>query len=411
VRIPIVQEVLTVYDAVVVGGGLLGVATAYHLVRGGAKTLLVDRSDPGRATDAGAGILSPETNSRDPDAWIHFALRAVAYYRTLLEYLASDGAGETGYARCGMLVVAAAEDERAPYAAARAQIFRRREQRDAPREEDLHEVSPADARRMFPPLAEVHGALYYRHAARVDGRLLSLALRWAAERRGLVVMPASADLLVLANHRVTGILVGGTAVPASRVAITGGAWSDAFGEQLGTRVPVAPQRGQIIHLRNPQTATADWPIVSAFHGHYMVPWPDSRVVVGATRETGRGFDPRLTAAGVREVLDEAIRVAPGLIDWEIHEMRVGLRPLSEDGLPVLGPVPGVDGVFLATGHGPSGLQLGPYSGKVTADLMLGRPAEIDLTPFGISRFATAQGQPLRTGRGTLRGGGRRGSRQ
>jgi D-amino-acid dehydrogenase len=171
-----------VYDAVVIGGGLLGVATAYHLVREGARTLLIDRSDRGRATDAGAGILSPETNSRDPDPWIHFALRAVAYYQTLLEYLASDGAGETGYARCGMLVVAATDDERAPYAAARAQIFRRRERRNTPPEEDLHDVSPADAKRMFPPLAAVHGALYYRHAARVDGRLLSQALRAAAER-------------------------------------------------------------------------------------------------------------------------------------------------------------------------------------------------------------------------------------
>jgi D-amino-acid dehydrogenase len=202
----------------------------------------------------------------------------------------------------------------------------------------------------------------------------------------LTVLSASVDRLILEDRRVAGILVGGSGVSAPRVAITGGAWSEAFGEQLGARIPVAPQRGQIIHLRNAPTATADWPIVSAFRGHYMVPWPDSRVVVGATRETGRGFDPRLTAGGVREVLDEALRVAPGLREWEIHEMRVGLRPLSEDGLPVLGPVPGIDGVFLATGHGPTGLQLGPYSGKVTADLMLGRPAEIDLTPFGLSRF-------------------------
>jgi len=86
------------YDAVVIGGGLLGVATAYHLVRGGVNTLLVDRGDPGRATDAGAGILSPETNSRDPDAWVQFAIRAVAYYSTLLAHLETDDAGETGYA-------------------------------------------------------------------------------------------------------------------------------------------------------------------------------------------------------------------------------------------------------------------------------------------------------------------------
>src|SRR5262249_30516340 len=118
----------------------------------------------------------------------------------------------------------------------------------------------------------------------------------------------------------------------------------------------------------------------------LVPWPDARVAAGATRETGSGFDPRVTAAGVREVLQEALRVAPGLADWDLHEMRVGLRPLSRDGLPILGAVPGTEGAYLITGHGASGLQLGPYSGKVVADLMLGRPAEIDLAPFSVSRF-------------------------
>ncbi len=95
------------YDAIVIGGGLLGVATAYHLVRHGVKVLLVDRGHPGRATDAGAGILSPETNSRDPDAWAQLALRAVEYYPALVALLKADDAGETGYARCGLLVVAA----------------------------------------------------------------------------------------------------------------------------------------------------------------------------------------------------------------------------------------------------------------------------------------------------------------
>ncbi len=159
-----------------------------------------------------------------------------------------------------------------------------------------------------------------------------------------------------------------------------------FGAQLGVRIPVEPQRGQIIHLTNPSVETSGWPIVEGFRGHYMVPWPDSRVAVGATRETGSGFDPRLTAAGVHEVLSEALRVAPGLKGWEIHEMRVGLRPLSADGRPVLGAVPGVEGVYVATGHGARGLHLGPYSGTLVADLMLGRAPELDLAPFGASRF-------------------------
>lgn len=374
------------YDAIVIGGGVLGVSTAYHLVRDGLNVLLVDGGHPGRATDAGAGIISPQTRPRDPDARAQLAPRAAAYYPELVALLKADDAGETGYARCGLLVVAATEDEREPFGAERAQIFEGRTRTGDPLDHDVREISPQTARRMFPPLAAVEGAFHYRQAARVDGRLLSRALRLAAERRGLSAMPGRADRLIVQERRVTGVVVDGAPIASPRVAIAGGAWSRMFSEQLAVPIRVEPQRGQIIHLRKPGVDTAGWPIVNAFRGHYMVPWPDGRVVVGATRETGSGFDPRLTAAGGREVLDEALRVAPGLAGWEVHDMRVGLRPLAQDGLPILGPVPRVDGVYLATGHGPIGLQLGPYSGKLIADLMLGRTADLDLTPFSVSRF-------------------------
>jgi D-amino-acid dehydrogenase len=127
-------------------------------------------------------------------------------------------------------------------------------------------------------------------------------------------------------------------------------------------------------------------MVSAFRHQYLVAWPDSRVVAGATRETGSGFAPHTTAEGVRHVLAEALRVAPGLANAELREIRVGLRPLTPDTLPVLGAVPGVAGAFLVTGHGPTGLTLGSYSGKLVAAQMLGRPAETDLTPFSVARF-------------------------
>jgi D-amino-acid dehydrogenase len=130
-------------------------------------------------------------------------------------------------------------------------------------------------------------------------------------------------------------------------------------------------------------------MVSAFHEHYLVAWPDSRVAAGATRETGSGFAPHTTAAGVGEVLGEALRVAPGLAAAELREIRVGLRPLTPDGLPVLGRVPGVGGIFLVTGHGPTGLTLGAYSGKLVADQMLDKPLEVDLGAFAVSRFSSS----------------------
>jgi D-amino-acid dehydrogenase len=374
------------YDLIIVGGGIVGLAAAYRAVQSGAKTLLVDRADSGRATDAGAGILAPESNSRDSDAWLQFALAAVSVYPRLVADLAADGADDTGYAVCGQIVAAFGDDEVEAYADARRRVFARQQERGMPPAADLHEIDSAHAQQLFPALAPTRGAFYYRNAARVDGRLLAAALRHAASARGLEMRKAGVERLVIRDGAVAGVVVEGNQISTGAVIVAGGAWSATFGQQLGVTIPVAPQRGQIIHLMLPDTDTAAWPIVNPFHGHYLVAWPGGRVVAGATRETGAGFNPVTTAAGVREVLDEALRVAPGLSGAAIHDIRVGLRPATPDLLPVLGTIPGVQGVYLATGHGPTGLQLGPYSGMLATDLALGRAIGDDLTPFSVTRF-------------------------
>lgn len=376
------------FDAIVIGGGIVGAAAAYTLARGGARALLADRRDAGRATDAGAGILSAETSGTTiAEPYLPLALRAVGYYPPLVAQLAEDDAGETGYAVCGELIVAADEDELDAYEQKKAVILQRQRQRGLPSADDLREVSEAEARALFPPLGRALRALYFRGGARVDGRLLAEALLRGAARRGMRLEQASADSLIIAGGRVTGAQIGGMRFSAPRVIIAGGAWSSAFGAQLGVRIPVEPQRGQIAHLWLPGAAdTRGWPIIEAFHGHYLVAWPDGRIVAGATRETDSGFAPQTTAAGVHEVLAEALRVAPGLRAARIGDLRVGLRPRTADHLPVLGAVPGVEGVYLATGHGANGLQLGPYTGKLAADWALGRPAEFDVTPYSIERF-------------------------
>ena len=212
---------------------------------------------------------------------------------------------------------------------------------------------------MFPPLARPLRAMLDRTAARVDGRLLNQALLKAAARRDVAVLRAGVDRVLVEGGRVAGIASGADTHLAGSVVIAGGAWSPVLARPLGLSVAVAPQRGQIIHMHLAGQPTGDWPVVHGFHDHYIVTWGGGRVVAGATRETGSGFDPRVTAGGVHAVLGEALRVAPGLAGANVLETRVGLRPLSADGLPVLGRVPGVAGAYVATGHGPSGLTLGP----------------------------------------------------
>lgn len=376
-------------DVIVIGGGIVGMSAAYHLAKQQADVLLIDHHHPERATNAGAGILSPETTGLTIDpVWLDFAIACVDYYPSLIQQLEDAGQTETGYATCGELTVAIDDDELEAFNHAREVIFQRQARRGTPSTADLHEITSDEAQQLFPLMAPVKGAIYYRNAARVDARMLTAAMLNASPN--LKHREAMVESLHIENGRITGVILGdGELIPCEKVIIAGGAWSAKFGEQLGVMIPVKPQRGQIIHLDLPDVDTTDFPVIIAFHGHYMVPWHDNRIVIGATRENNSGFNPITTAEGMREVLAEGLRVAPGLKNAQFREIRVGLRPSTADNLPVLGNVPGVDNLFLATGHGASGLQLGPYSGKLAADWAMDQPLDTDIAPFSITRFADA----------------------
>lgn len=373
------------YDLIVIGGGVVGLSVAYHAVLAGAKTLLVDRGDPSRATAAGAGILAPETSAIESDAWFRLAIAAVDYYPALIQQLQAGGAGDTGYAATEALILAVSADEDQAFAAMHQRMLARRQQYGRPTPEQVTTIDTAQAQVLFPPVAPIRSGLRVGRAARVDGRLLAAALEQAATTRGLVRHTAGVEQLLLEGNTAQAVVVAGETLKAGSFVIAGGAWSAAFASQLQIQLPVVPQRGQIMHLSLPGVDTSSWPVILPFHGHYMVPWPDQRVVVGATREFA-GFEAHTTAAGVHEVLTEALRVAPGLANATIGEVRVGLRPSTPDSLPVLGQTPAVRNIYLATGHGATGLQVGPYSGKLIAELALGQTLEIDLTPFASSRF-------------------------
>jgi glycine/D-amino acid oxidase-like deaminating enzyme len=104
--------------------------------------------------------------------------------------------------------------------------------------------------------------------------------------------------------------------------------------------------------------------------HYLVAFDRGRIVAGATRETGSGFDVRVTAAGQRDVLAQALALAPGLAAATVLETRVGLRPLAPSGVPSVGPVAGLDDVFVATGYGAAGLTMAPALGDALAELIV-----------------------------------------
>ncbi len=359
-------------DVIVVGAGIVGLSLAYELAALGASVTVVDAGHTGRATDAGAGILSPVTSMEtDPALW-PFLRQCGTHYPSLLDRLAADGAPvqEAGYGECGLLSVVLRPHENEWFAPFAEMAMRR-----APGE--VAEIGPADARSLFPPLGRVHRALHAPGAARVDGRGMAAALRAATRARGVTFLQGHADGVAAedgpagARHVSAVRVAGGGEVACGALAVTGGAWSAAMGEWLDCALPVGPTKGQIVHL-GVEGDTGAWPIVQPLLTHYLVPWPGGRVVCGGTFESGAGFSTTATAAGISELLREGLSVAPGLAEAEYRETRVGLRPMSADDRAFLGRLPGWGNAWVATGHGANGLLQGPYSGRVLAHAVAGR---------------------------------------
>jgi D-amino-acid dehydrogenase len=174
-------------------------------------------------------------------------------------------------------------------------------------------------------------------------------------------------------------------VTADRVIVAAGAWAPALLAPIGIALAVAPQRGQITHLRMEGLETGSWPVVLPPGSHYLLAFEAGRVVVGATREFGVGFDFRVTAAGQAEVLNQALAIAPGLAPATLIETRVGFRPIGPDNRPMLGQAAAMNGLVIGNGLGPSGLTIGPYAGRLLAQVALDANPDIDLSSYDPER--------------------------
>ena len=353
---------------VVVGGGIVGASAAFHLADGGADVVLVDDAREGRATYAGAGIVTwPWRDETRPI--FELRRRALTAYPELSARVGVrlDVVGELFVAPPGRLLDESEEG------LGRGTVG------------PVQRLEPEQARAAFPYLAPELAALRVTTTARVQGDSVRDRLIDAAAAAGAEIVSGQAEL-VAGPGGVQAVAIAGRRIVTRDVVVAAGTWSAEFVAPAGVTLAVAPQRGQILHLGVGEDTTA-MPVVQPLGAdHYLLPFADRRLVVGATRETGSGWDPRITAAGVARVLNDALRVAPGLADATVRELRVGLRPATPDGDPILGAVPGCPGLWAATGTGPQGLTIGPYCGRLIADAVLGRPEEIDLTPYRPGRF-------------------------
>ncbi|MBE1554038.1 NAD(P)/FAD-dependent oxidoreductase [Sporosarcina limicola] len=365
-------------EIMIIGAGILGASTAYHLAKAGTSVTVVDRQDPGQATDAAAGIICPWLSQRRNKAWYSLAKNGAAYYTALIRQLEEDGETDTGYRQVGAISV---HTDDAKLSKMEERAMKRRE--NAPEIGNIHQLNTVESLALFPPLSSDYASVQISGAARVNGRALRNALVNAAKKHGAIFVNGSAQLIHV-NNEVTGVRVDGNDYTAETVIVTAGAWADELLKPLGINLQVSGQKAQIVHLQLEQTETADWPVVMPPTDQYILAFDAGRVVIGATHEDGMEFDQRVTAGGLHEVVGKALEVAPGLADGTFIEARVGYRPFTPGFLPIIGEVPGVKGLLIANGLGASGLTVGPFLGQQLAMLAMGEQVKIDLDLYDVA---------------------------
>ncbi len=364
-------------DVVIVGAGAIGASIGYSLTKAGARVMLLDRGDVGaQATQASAGMLIPLSESGGPGPFTDLAMESVRLYPALDAELYDRTGVDIGFRPAALLRVALDELEEHALRARRAWQERAGIQ--------VAWLDPASALEVEPGLTpEVRAALYYANDHQVNPLALARALTRAAVDRGMVLRERTpVDGLCLTGDRAVGIRSGSETISAGEVVLATGAWSSTWGEALRMAIPVRPVRGQIVALETRGSALRT--VVFSDAG-YLVSKPEGLTYVGTTEEEA-GFDARPTAAGVAGLLAVVPRLVPGLAAATFSHAWAGLRPGTPDGLPLLGRVPGWQGVTLATGHFRNGILLAPVTGTVIADLLRLQRPRMALEAFDPARF-------------------------
>ena len=374
-------------DCCIIGGGIIGLSIARELAGRGHRVRLIAR-DPRRSTSswAAAGILPPAAEPEDGDPCGRLTALSDRLHWRWAEELRAETGVDTGLRRCGGIYVART-------AAALGEL---RSTADRWRREGVscEWLDPSAIAAAEPALAAavdrggLEGGFLVPSEACIRTPWHLEALERSCHARGVDMHPLeSVDAIEVAAGRVTGVRLrtshGVETATAARYVVAAGAWSGGLARQLGLALDTRPIRGQIALLRFPR------PVLGRIVNHrldYLVPREDGRMLVGSTLEDV-GFDAVTVPDAIERLLEQAADLLGQLAEAITEQVWAGLRPGSADGLPTIGPIPGVDNAFVATGHYRAGIHQSPGTAAVVADLVEGRSPEIDISAFAADRAA------------------------
>ena len=368
-------------DVIVVGGGIIGTTLAYELQKRNLQTVLLEQGQIGReATWATAGIIGPPTAHSLPPHRAKLAELSEKRYAGLLDSIAADSGQETSFLNIGKVLVAFTEEE-VEEAQARVtwQVNHGFEARWLERDE-VHDVEPT-----IPD--DALGAYFTPQGGGLTGHRLTEAVADAFRQIGGEIREYTAATRVLTEgDRVSGVETPDGSVHADTVVLAAGAWTSFLGPSVAHSIPVVPVKGQMIGVTPASDGSRPQHVTGTVSGGYVVPRIDGTVAVGATLEHN-GFDKRTTARAFEHAIRLMAKVSPGLLDAQFSSAWAGLRPGTSDDSPIMGPVPGYEGLWVSTGHFRTGIQLAPGSAVLVADAIRSGSRDDLLAEFGLERFS------------------------
>ena len=380
-----IRNIHTNRRVIIVGGGVIGLGIGWQLAKAGCIVSIYERDQAGRAASwAAAGMLAPHAEVHfEERELLRLGVQSCRMYPEWIAELETDSQMSAGYRAEGTLIVGVDRDD----ARELEHLYESQKLLDL----KVEWITGIEAREIEPLLSpKITAAIWSKDDHQVDNRAMVEALIEAFRRAGGIVHEETpVDKIEIVNGKAEGIWVKDNLEEADVIVLAAGCWSsDINGLPKGLQPPVRPVKGQMLALQMEEGIVLEKVIRAPRAKYptdvYLVPKDDGRLVIGATSEE-MGFDTRLTAGGLFELLRGTWEAVPGIYDLPVLETWAGLRPGSRDNAPILGET-GVENLIMATGHYRNGILLTPITAREIASLILTGETPEPIAPFNLSRF-------------------------